>query len=570
MGASIAPTPGASLTTRERILRRWHALVQERQSWLDHYRELSDYIQPRRGRFLVTDRNKGWKRNQRIQDESALFSLRTFSSGMIAGATSPRVPWFRLTVADPDLAENPSVRDWLSRVEQVLRTAFAQSNFYNILSAYYQDLGLFGTAAVLELEDPKDGIRFYPLTAGQYAISLNPRLEVDTLYRDCSMTVRQLVEQFGYGAVSQRTRDLWDRRSLDTWIECVHAIEPRSTFDPRRFEARQMPIGSWYLEAGADDQHILNESGYPESPLLVSRWETAPDDVYGTSPAMHGLGSTKQLMLAQKDKAKAHAKLVDPPMVADSSMKNERVSLFPGEVNYADTSNGRRGFFPAYEIQPRTKELLEDIYDIRNRISRALYEDVFLLLAQSRGDPRKTAREVQELHEEKLLMLGPAMERLEDEFLEPTIDRTYAILDRRGEIPSPPPELGGTRLKVEFISVLAQAQQLIGAPAVERFLTTMIQWSSVKPDVWIKVDSDDLTDSYGRMLGIPPKSIVSNEEAGRIRAEAARQEQMRGMAELAPGVAKATKDLSEAQPTPGSALARLAAAGAPAGAGSPS
>ena len=41
-----------------------------------------------------------------------------------------------------------------------------------------------------------------------------------------------------------------------------------------------------------------------------------------------------------------------------------------------------------------------------------------------------TAREIEERHEEKLLMLGPVLERLNDELLRPLIDRTFNIMVR--------------------------------------------------------------------------------------------------------------------------------------------
>ena len=47
---------------------------------------------------------------------------------------------------------------------------------------------------------------------------------------------------------------------------------------------------------------------------------------------MDALGDIKQLQLEQKRKAQAIDKNVNPPMIADPSMKNEPASLLPGAV----------------------------------------------------------------------------------------------------------------------------------------------------------------------------------------------------------------------------------------------
>ena len=72
---------------------------------------------------------------------------------------------------------------------------------------------------------------------------------------------------------------------------------------------------------------------------------------------------------------------------------------------------------------------------------------------------RMTATEIVERHEEKLLMIGPVIERLHNELLEPLIDRTFAYLVKANALPPAPPELQGMDLSVEFVSILAQAQQ---------------------------------------------------------------------------------------------------------------
>src|SRR5258708_22639753 len=108
-------------------------------------------------------------------------------------------------------------------------------------------------------------------------------------------------------------------------------------------------------------------------------------------------------------------------------------------------------------------DLREDMAETQQRIRRAFFEDLFLMMAQSdelRGSQPVTAREVEERHEEKLIALGPVLERTNDELLNPLVDRVYDMMDARGMFPPPPQDLHGQRLKVEYISIMAQAQKL--------------------------------------------------------------------------------------------------------------
>jgi hypothetical protein len=473
---------------------------------------------------------------------------------MMAGLTSPARPWFRLITPDPDFMEFAPVRRWLYICELRLREVFSKSNFYNVLFTTYQDLGVIGTHAMTMLEDLKDTLRCYPYTPGRYAIATDDRGVVDTVYREVPMQVRQAVMAFGIENVSTRTKNLYNGKGKDQWIDILHSIQPNMDAEYGKADNRNLPYYSCYFEADQpDDTKFLKEGGFYEFPGLCPRWDLAEsEDIYGSSPAMDALGDARALQLQQKRKAQAIDKHVDPPMVAHPDLKHQRTSLLPGDVTYAAFSNtgGAPGFQPAYLIKPEITALREDIGEIQDRIRRAMYEDLFLMLTLS--DRREiTAEEIRERHEEKLLMLGPVLERLNDELLDPAIDRAFAICLRAGLIPEAPPEIQGVDLRVEYISVLAQAQRLVATQGLER-LTTYVgvvakaQADSQQPiSIMDKIDFDEAIDEYGYALGVPPKIIRSKEEVEALRAERAQQQQ----AEMAAAAAKPVSDYAKAAQT---------------------
>jgi hypothetical protein len=97
------------LTERQRLQYRWAQLREERESWMTHWKEISECLLPRSGRFFVEDRNRGEQRHRKIFDNTATRALRVLAAGMMAGMTSPARPWFRLTTSVPELDEAASV-----------------------------------------------------------------------------------------------------------------------------------------------------------------------------------------------------------------------------------------------------------------------------------------------------------------------------------------------------------------------------------------------------------------------------------------------------------------------------
>jgi len=369
---------------------------------------------------------------------------------------------------------------------------------------------------------------------------------VSTFYREFDKTVAELVREFGYKNCSRSVQNQWDRGNLDTWVTIIHAIEPRSDRDPKKRDALNMAWRSCYFETGADPEKYLREGGFESFPVLVPRWSTSGGDIYGHSPGMEALGAVKQLQHQQLRKAQCIDYQTKPPLQVPVSMKNRDVDTLPGGINYVDVAGPNMGIRSAFEVNLNLSHLLPDMEETRERIRSSFYADLFLMLA-TQPISRMTATEIVERHEEKLLMIGPVIERLHNELLEPLIDRTFTYLLQAGAVPTPPPELQGMDLNVEFVSILAQAQRAIGVNAVDRFVGNLGAIAQMKPDVLDKLDADEWVDAYADMLGVDPRLIVGNKEVAMVRQArneaAAAQEQIAAQREQA----AAAKDLASAQ-----------------------
>lgn len=551
-------------TEKERLLKQLAQLKSERTSFDSHWQDLSDYINPRGSRFLTSEVNRNERRNTKIVDPTGTLAQRTLSSGMMSGITSPARPWFKLATPDPDMMDYGPVKIWLEVVQRRMNEVFNKSNLYQSLPLLYSSIGTYGTAAMAVLDDPQDVIRTMPFPVGSYYLANSPRGSVDTSFRQFSMTVRQLVQEFGLDKVSSSVKSMWENGTYEQWIEVNHCIMPNINRDTGKMDSKNKLFKSVYFEIGGDNDKLLRESGFDEFPVMAPRWEVNGEDVYASScPGMLSLGQVKALQKMQIRKAQLIDKATNPPMVAPTSLKNQRISLLPGDVTYLDVLSGHDGFKPAYLVNPNTGDLLNDIQDTRQTINSAYFVDLFMML-QNINTRSMPVEAVIEMKEEKLLMLGPVLERLNDECLNPLIDRTFSIMSRKNMLPPPPEVLQGMPLRIEYISVMAQAQKSIGVSSLAQTVGFIGQLAQFKPEALDKLDVDQAIDAFSEMSGVSPTVIVPQEQVQGIREDRAKQAQQQQAMAMGIAAAQGAKTLSETQTSDPSALTALTnAAGAP-------
>lgn len=522
---------------RDKYLRRWQALKNERQGWDSQWRDLSRYILPYNGRFISSERNRGGVKFNTIYDSTATRAADTLAAGMMAGMTSPARPWFRLATANPELNESHAVKLWLTDVTRMLLDMFQRTNTYNALHTMYLELGVFGTAASFVMPDYNQVVRHQPLTCGEYAISTNFRGEVVALYREFDLTVDQMVGEFGYDKCSATVRNLYDSHDVDKWFTVIHVVE--------RNEKGGRPWVSLYFEYANAEKEFLSVSGFDDFPAVCPRWQTQGGDIYGVSPGMRALGDIKQLQHEQLRKAEVIDFQTKPPIQVPSALKNREIDMMPGGVTYVDAAGQGATVKTMWEVRADLQHLLFDIKDVRERIKASFFADMFLMLANN-SNPKMTATEVAERHEEKLLMLGPVLERLQNELLDPLVELSFNRMLSSGLLPPPPEELQGVDLNVEFVSMLAQAQRAVGVNSSDRFISTLGSIAQLKPEVLDKFDADKWADLYADQLGVDPNIIVPSEQVALIReqrAQAQQQAQQQEAMQQAVGTAKGASEI---------------------------
>ena len=527
-----------------KVMSSLKALQDDRDPWWTAWREIAQYYIPKRYIWLASkNEQKNYVgKNGTILDGTGTKAGRVLAAGMMNGVTSPSRPWFKLRIPGYDDEADHDARIWLDETERRMLQVMAESNFYNALAILYIDLVFFGTGAMLIYEDVQTVIRAYNNALGEFYLGQDDRLMVNTFAREFSLKVGQLVSKFGLANCSQRVKDAWNtggnRRYED--IDICHIIEPNTGIDypvPKMFEFREI-----YYEKSGPCGEALKVGGFHELPGIFPRWEITGNDSYGTSPGMDALGDVIQLQHETKRKGQSLDYMVRPPMVMDIQLQHRPTALLPGGQTFVSGAS-QVGAKPAYQITPPIAELAADIRDVQLRIQSIFHNDLFQMISQL--ETVRTATEIDARREEKLVQLGPVLERFENEALDPAIKRIYAIMERKNLLPDPPPSLQGVQLEVQYVSILAAAQTAVGVASTERFLQLVGNMSAVWKDATLIPNVEELLRDYARDIGVKAKGLKSRDEVEQERQASQQQDQAATLAAAAPPAAQAAKLLSE-------------------------
>jgi len=546
------------MTEAKKYLQKYDALDSQYQPYGDLYKEVTDYLLPAHGSYLDRgdpSQSQNVYRYDKIIKSVGSRANQIFGAGMQGGLCSPSRRWFRMTMADPDLADFSPVKKWLHQCEQIMYKLYAGSNFYTEAHKVFETEGGFGNAVIIQEKDPYSAIRFKCFDIGEYRLACGADGQVDTCYRKLWMTAKQIAEMFGTDNVSNAIKScLNDDKNPYRYFEIMHVVEPRTNRDPSKMDNTNMAYKSCWMEAADNQGKLLRNSGFEEKPFAAPRWRTVNQGAYGLGPGIEAVGAAKMLLEMQKNLIKGMHKQVDPPLNVPSQFK-DMISLLPGAANYTDSADAK--ITPIMAINPDLAGLQALINEDAFQVGQVFFNDLFMMIMNAdRAGREMTATEILQRKEEKMLLLGPAIDRQLKEFLNPMITRTFHICLGGGLIPPPPPDVEGQSWEVEFVSVLAQAQKLVDGQSMSAYLNEAERVVQFDPNLAFKTNFEKYLEEYGEVVGIAPEIIRTEDEYAEIIAGIMQAQQQREQMEQAQAAVGAIGELGRAK-TEGTALEGL-------------
>lgn len=545
------------------IVHAYSEAKSKRGIWEKHWEDIAQLVLPYYETSFYTQGNTvpGQERGYQMYDSTANTALFRFAAAMESMLTPRNGKWHRIRITDPNLNKLSNVRLWCDAVNDALfyYRYSPTANYQSQQHDGYVGIGAFGTSCLYvdELMDQqgRKGLRYRNINLGEVYLAENHQGIVDTVMRRFPMTLRQIAQR------RAGTPDAWLNRIdgkfktlLDTkpetivWV--IHRVTPRASFNPIRIDSKGMPFESVYVLE--DSQTLLEEGGYRQLPYAISRYITAPGELYGRSPAMNVLPSIKVLNEEKKTLLEQGHRAVAPVLLAHDDGIMDGFSLRPGAVNYGAVNGDGRALvhtLPTGDVQVG-KEMMDDE---RASINDAFLITLFQISVESTGN--MTATEVLERAREKGALLSPTMGRFQSESLGPMIEREYGILLRLGLIPPIPQELieAGARFHVEYDAPLNRAMRAEEASGIQRSVQFAAEIAGQTQDPsamdWFNWDTiiPDMVDINGA-----PYRYVNDPAAVEAKRKARQQQQ-------------AEQQVTQALP----GMAAMAKASAPSGASTP-
>jgi hypothetical protein len=501
---------------------------------------------------------RGSNINNQIINSHGLLAVRTCAAGMWTGLCSPSRPWFILGVQEPwkKLIDQDAIA-WLKDAKDALYAVFAQSNFYDQMATVFRDETVFGTSPLIMYEDFEDVFRFYVPCAGEAYLGNGGRLSCNTLYREFTLTVLQIVDMFTLESCPAQVQKLWANGTYEMEFVVGHAIEPNFDLPKRgndKGKVRVVPSAWTFREVywlkGVKTEKALSRRGFTQQPFMAFRWATVSNDAYGRSPCMDAICDNKQLQTEDVRKGEYIEKGIRPPMGADPQLKNEPNSILPAHINYMSTAGASKGFWPLFEVNPTwLGPLTADITKIEGRIDHCLYVDLFMAITQMEGVQPRNELELTKRDLERLQELGPVI-TLNERQLDMVIERGLAILEARRMIKPKPKSLMGVPLKVNYVSILRLAQRSAESVAMKDCFQTGGELSSAAkaagvPDPLRVLNLDKAYRKYCELNNLDEDLMFTDDEVTQhdhIRAQAQQQAQAPGQAQAAVEAAKTLSD----------------------------
>ena len=554
------------------IFQRFKVLKNNKRSLNSLFQLISEYVYNRKydGQDIP---NAGIFADEDIYDNTAQRSNVIMADVMVNNIwpNGPRTFSLGRTWDTPDTEE---VKTYFSYVNQQMYSVMdnTKAGLQTALDEYMLDQGAFATSGIYvkEKEDDKAvPVRYEAWSIKGRYIDEGPDGNIDTIFSEISMSVRNAVKVYGYENLSARVRKDFDNGDIENKVKILHVIEPRLERDKSKKGVKDMPIASIHIEV--DTRKILKESGMEEMPVFIGRFSKVPGEIYGRSPAMVAMADILEINAVREAISIATEKQLDPPMAVydDGALGAGAIDTSAGAINVFSVTgrlNAGKPIEPLYTVG-ELQSSYTHIDTLKETINNHFYLDRLL---DFNNETRMTLGEAQLRNALRGQSLGAFYARQENEVITPMIERTFNILLKLGRLgviqgskeeveqlkrgmqPVYIPEELVQRMMngedVYEITYLSPAKRTMQSEELRGIIETAnfaVQVAPASPEIIDNIDFDKLIARVAKLSGAPMELIKDSDTVKKIREarakqqeEIAKMEQARQQSEIGRNVAQ--------------------------------
>lgn len=473
------------------------------------------------GNSLVS--SPGAKKTRRLFDSTAMQSVQELASSFQGTLTNPATIWSTLRYTDEVLNNDEGAVNWLAAANKAIHTKLNESNFNTEIAKSYQSFVALANMALLHEEDATGGFRFTAVHLGQIAWSEDRFGVVDTVYRKFSMTAYQAFERWGMELSDDIIKHL--DKDPNKEFEFLHAIYPRPKAEVRLNEfglaiASARPIASVYVSL--KDRKVVENGGYYEMPIYVTRWGLMPGERYGRGPSHLALPDTRTLNKTIELTLRAAAKQIDPPILANQRDIFGQLDMRPGSLSIVRDLRG----ISSLPVNTNMQAVELNIARLTESIRKIFFLDKLLLPPRTETG-EMTAYEVSQRIEQMQRVLGPVLSRVNNELLNPLIVRCFKALLRNNMLPELPPILQerGVDVDIVFVNQLARAQQIQDVSTMQQWVQGLAMIAQLDPSVVDNINADGIARHMAKVMGVPEEAVQNSDVVRQVRDQRAQAQE---------------------------------------------
>lgn len=554
------------------VFQRFKVLKNNKQSLTSLFSLISEYVYNRKyDRYGVP--NSGIFADGDIYDNTAQRANGIMANVMVNNIwpNGPRTFSLGRTWDTPDTEE---VKNYFSYVNQQMYSVMdnTKAGLQTALDEYMLDQGSFATSGIYVKEKEDDRavpVRYEAWSIKGRYIDESPDGNIDTIFSEISMSVRNAVKVYGYENLSAKARKDFDNGDIENNIKILHVIEPRLERDKSKKGVKDMPIASIHIEI--ETRKILKESGMEEMPVFMGRFSKVPGEIYGRSPAMVAMADILEINAVREAISIATEKQLDPPLALydDGALGAGTIDTSAGALNVFSVTgrlNVGKPIEPLYTVG-ELQSSYTHIDTLKETINNHFYLDRLL---DFNNETRMTLGEAQLRNALRGQSLGAFYARQENEVITPMIERTFNILLKRGRLGV----LSGSQEEIEQlkrgaqpvyipealaqrmingedfyeITYLSPAKRTMQSEELRGIIETAnfaVQVAPASPEIIDNIDFDKLIARVAKLSGAPMELIKDSDTVKKIRdarakqqEEIAKMEQARQQSEIGRNVAQ--------------------------------
>jgi hypothetical protein len=513
---------------------------------------INRYIQPHRGRFFQEQKQEqsiNWTDSRENFDSTALQGAVNLASRLHGDITSPSLRWFDIRFRDTKLNANKQVTEWTQRVSDRIFYELQDSSFDLEINKVYQDLVGPGTAVLTLEEKPGvknkwNGLQFISVPLKEAYFEEDLEGGATRFYRHLEWTPAQCILQFGKDTPEDIVK--LDEDGNSDKIDILFAIYPRNNKIlglGEKVAPSARPLGFCYIRLNSAEM-LGKEGGYYEMPAMVGRWATTNSSQWGHSPSMTAIWDVLTLNECIQQNLRKAAKSNDWPLLVEERANINQLNMGQGTVSVVRSIAGVAAMPSGGSDSDMDTEIARLVENIKS-----YYMTDTLDFPQAQGTPM-SATEAGIRYERLQRFMAPTLGHIRADVLNPSIERSFNMLMRAGELPDLPEILKTAEnndLDIIYLGSLARAQQTDAVGAIERTMAAAANAGLAWPGALDVIDPIEAVRQIGMKLNAPAVMMRDKNEVTRLQEDREAQQAQANAAAIAEQEGNAAKAQGEGQ-----------------------